>query len=416
MLTDVQIRKAKGAEKPYKMQDGGGLHLYVTPSGTKSWRYRYEFQGKEKSLSIGQYPAVSLSDARSTRDSAREAVRTGRDPSLLKKQAKLHVVATSQETFEVVAREWHGLMKGTWAVGHAQRVLGSLEESIFPEIGPLPIREINAPVVLAALRKVEARGAVDTAHRIRQRVSAVFVYAISSGRADTDPAAMVGGAMQKAKRGRRPAITDLEKAREIIRTVEAVVDARPTTKLALRLLAITALRPGTLVTTPWSELAGLGAERPTWQIPAARMKLLLELKDDESRDHFVPLPRQALDVIEAMRALSGRGPLVFPSTRHPHKPMSVNALGYLMNRAGYHTRHVPHGWRSTFSTVMNERRPADHRIIDLMLAHVPKDKVEAAYNRSEHLEARRAIAQEWADLLMDGFPPATSLLPARISR
>jgi integrase len=260
--------------------------------------------------------------------------------------------------------------------------------------------------VLACLRPIEKRGAKETARRIRQRMSAVFVYAVASGRAENDPAAMVKKAMAPMKKGKQPAITDLAKAREMLQKAEAEM-AHPVTKLALRLLALTAVRPGTLTPTPWSEWTPLG---DTWHIPAERMKLRLHYKDDEARDHLVPLSRQALEAIDALRQVSGRGPLAFPNTRHAHKPMSENAIGYLLNRAGYHHRHVPHGWRATFSSVMNERFPADRHVIDLMLAHVPKDKVEGAYNRALYLDRRRELAQEWADIILEGALPASKLL------
>jgi integrase len=263
--------------------------------------------------------------------------------------------------------------------------------------------------VLALLRVIEKRDAKETARRVRQRMSAVFLYAISSGRAENDPAAVVKGAMAPMKKGKQPAIIDLEKAREMLAKAEAE-PAHPVTKLALRILALTAVRPGTLATTPWTEWADLDTAEPLWQIPAERMKLRLQHKDDEARDHLVPLSRQAVEAIAALRTISGRGPVAFPNTRHAHKPMSENAMGYLLNRAGYHHKHVPHGWRATFSSVMNERFPADKPVIDLMLAHTPKDKVEGAYNRALHLTRRRELAQLWADLILEGARPATDLL------
>jgi integrase len=412
MLTDTQIRKAKPAEKAYKLADGEGLHLYVSPAGGKLWRYRYKIDGAEKLLSIGPYPTVGLAEARSARDAARVDLREGRDPTLVKKQRRLVTAAMNADTFEALAREWHALQTSTWVPQHAHDVMRSLERDVFPAIGRHPIRQITAPEVLKVLRDIEGRQAKDIARRVRQRISAVFVYAIASGRGETDPAAVVAGAMAPIKRGRQPAITDLDKAREILAKVEAT-PSHPVTRLAMRFIALTAVRPGTLATTPWSDFASLDAEAPVWQIPAERMKLLLHLKDDEARDHLVPLSMQALETIRALRTLTGAGPLVFPNTRHAHKPMSENALGYLLNRAGYHHRHVPHGWRSTFSTVMNERFPADRAVIDLMLAHTPKDKVEGAYNRAAYLERRRELAQLWADLIMEGRPAAASLLEGR---
>ncbi len=409
MLTDTQIKKAKPAEKSYKLADSGGLFLYVSTAGGKLWRLKYRFNGTEKLLSIGPYPAISLLDARKARDDAKAVLRAGDDPSVAKKLKRLIAVADGENTFEVIAREWFHLQKSRWSEHHAGDVIHSLEKDVFPHIGSMPIRSISSPSVLAVLRLIEKRPAVDLARRVRQRMSAVFVYAISSGRADTDPAAVVLGAMAPLKPGRQPAVTDLVAAKVIIDKVEAEA-AHPVTKLAHRLLALTAIRPGTLITTPWSEFNEIDPADPIWQIPAGRMKLKKGQKDDEARDHLVPLSTKALEVIAALRTLTGAGPLVFPNSRHAHKPMSENAIGYLLNRAGYHHRHVPHGWRSTFSSVMNEAHPSDRAIIDLMLAHVPKDRVEGAYNRALHLNRRKELAQLWADIILDGKKPAAELL------
>lgn len=406
MLTDTAIRKAKPGDKPYKMADSGGLHLYVSTAGGKLWRFRYLYTGKEKLLSLGPYPDISLVDARAARDAAKTTLREGRDPSIQKKLRKLAHVTSTANTFEAIAREWYELNKGQWVDRHADDVITSLEREVFPVLGNIPVADIKAPEVLAVLRGIEAR-AKETARRVRQRMSAVFVYAISSGRAENDPAATVQKAMAPMVKGRQPAITDLDAAREMLAKAEAE-KAHPVTRLALRFIALTVVRPGTLITTPWSEWLDL--EDSVWRIPAARMKLRLQHKDDDSRDHLVTLSRQALEVVESLRTITGRGPIVFPNARHAHRPMSENAIGYLLNRAGYHHRHVPHGWRATFSSVMNERFPADKPIINLMLAHVPKDKVEGAYNRALHLDRRRELAQAWADLILKDARPAADLL------
>lgn len=411
MLTDTRIRKEKPRDKPFKIADGGGLFLYVSPSGGKLWRFRYTFGGKEKLLSIGPYPDISLLDARGERDGAKGMLRAGKDPSATKKLRKLAGVNAADTSFESLSREWFELSKSQWVTRHADDVINSLEKEIFPVLGKVQIKDITASDVIAVLRPIEGRGAKDTARRIRQRMSSVFVYAISTGRGEADPAATVQKAMAPLKKGRQPAITDLAKAREMMARVEAEV-AHPVTKLAIRILALTAVRPGTLAGTPWFEWANI-ADEPLWQIPAERMKLRLHYKDDEARDHLAPLSRQAVEAIEALRQISGRGPLAFPNARHAHKPMSENAMGYLLNRAGYHGHHVPHGFRATFSSVMNERFPADAARIDLMLAHVPKDKVEGAYNRALHLDRRRQLAQEWADLISADLVPAADLLLGR---
>lgn len=410
MLTDAQIKKAKGRQgKSYKMSDGGGLHLFVSPSGGKLWRFRYEYGGKEKLLSIGPYPDITLLDARLARDDAKRLLREGKDPGIAKKLKRLTGIQHSEQTFEAIAREWFERQRGHWVERHANDVIESLEKEVFPHIGETPIREIGVPEVMGVLRLIEARQALETARRVRQRISAIFVYAIASGRASSDPAAIVKGAMAPLKKGRQPAITDLKKAREMLQKAEGET-AHPVTKLALRILALTVVRPGTLIATPWAEWRDLDEAKPVWQIPAERMKLRLMHKEDEARDHHVPLAKQTVEAIEALWTATGRGPLAFPNTRHPHRPLSENAIGYLLNRAGYHQKHVPHGWRATFSTIMNERFPSDKHIIDLMLAHTPKDKVEGAYNRALHIERRRQLAQEWADLLLEGAKEAPDLL------
>ncbi|MDK1489411.1 integrase arm-type DNA-binding domain-containing protein [Sinorhizobium sp. 7-81] len=407
MLTDAQIRKAKAESKPRKLSDGEGLFLFITKAGSKLWRLKYRFNGSEKLLSIGPYPSVSLADARQAKDDAKALLRAGKDPAIAKKLQKLAGEKRSAETFEAIAREWHALQKSQWVEKHAQDVLDSFEKEVFPHIGNSPIRELDVPEIMGVLRLIENRQAHETARRVRQRVSAVFVYAIASGRAAADPAAVVKGALAPLVKGRQPAITTLAEAQEIIRKVENE-PAHPATKLAHRLLALTALRPGTLIATPWLEFNGVIDD--VWQVPAARMKLKRKHKAESARDHLVPLSWQAREVIEALRTITGRGPLAFPNTRHSHKPMSENAIGYLLNRVGYHHKHVPHGWRSTFSTLMNERDPADKPVVDLMLAHIPKDKVEGAYNRALHLVRRKELAQIWADMLLEGMPPAVALL------
>lgn len=409
MLTDKNIKGAAPKDKAYKLYDAAGLHLVVTPSGGKLWRMRYQFGGKEKLLSFGPYPDLTLAAARAARDEAKAALREGRDPGQAKRQRKA-AATTGDDSFEAVAREWHELNKARWTPDHAARTLISLELDVFPAIGPMHIAEIMPADVLAPLRQVEQRDAIDTARRIRQRISAVFDYAFSTGRRQDNPAAIVKGAMQPiVKRGKQPAIIDLDQAREMLQKVESE-PGHPVTKLALRILALTAVRPGTLATTPWTEWARLDAVAPLWHIPAERMKLRLKHKDDSAKDFFVPLARQTIEAIKALRQITGRGPLAFPNARHAHKPMSENAMSNALKRVGYFGEHVPHGWRSTFSSVMNERYLADRAVIDLMLAHIPKDNVERAYNRAQHMTRRRELAQAWADLLLEDVQPAAALL------
>lgn len=250
-LTHVQLRNAKPGDKPYKLADEKGLHLLVKPTGSRLWRYRYEWGGKEKALALGQYPEVSLAEAREARDAARGVIRSGKDPAVVERQAKLAQIQGSAETFEALAREWHDLHQTKWSSVHAVDVLRSLENDVFVDLGGLPIRQITAPEVLATLRKIEKRGAFETAHRIRQSMSAVFVFAIASGRGEADPAAIVAGALAPIRRGRLPALTDLDEVRTMMADVEAL-PAYPVTKLGLRFLALTAVRSDTR-TVRWRE-------------------------------------------------------------------------------------------------------------------------------------------------------------------
>lgn len=398
-LSDTAIRKAKPSDKPYRLSDGGGLYVWITPAGGKHWRLRYEVAGREKIMTLGTYPELSLAEAREARSLARTVRREGRDPMV--EQRRRRLVTRDATTFEAVARTWHALQVPRWKPVHARDVLGSLVP-VFAVLGRLSLVEINPPMILAVLRAIEARGAIETAHRTQQRISAVFCHAIASGLAAVDPAHAVRGALAPVPDVMaRPAVTTLEAARRVLRDVEAI-PAHPATKLANRFLALTAARPVEVRAMPWGEVDGT-----LWRIPAARMKM--------RRDHWVPLAPAALDVLEAMRVLSGRGPLVFPNTRSAHKPLSENAVGYLLDRAGYDGVHVPHGWRSTFSTIMNERHPADRAVIDLMLAHAPgkRGATEAIYNRGLYLARRREIAEEWAGLLLEGMPAAGELVEGR---
>lgn len=412
MLTDTAVKKAVRQAKAYKLTDSGGLYIHVMPTGRKFWRCRYEWQGRERVLTFGEYPAMSLVTARGKRDEARLLLREKKDPAVVKKLQQMEDLKEANETFEVLAREWHQSQKAGWVPHHASDVIESLEFHVFPYIGNMPIRLLEPSAIWEVLQRIQKRPAVETAHRVRQRISAVYCYAMATGRVDRDPAAAMGKVLSPAKRRRFPAMRKLEGAREVLRAAEAIAGSA-TTKLAHRFLALTVVRPGVVATCPWDELKDLNADHWLWTVPAQRMKLRLHYKEDEARDHPVPISRQALEVIEALKKLTSMSPYVFPNDRWFHRPMSENALGYLLKRAGFQGRHVPHGWRATFSTIMNERRPADTKAIDMMLAHVPKDNVEAAYNRAEHLELRKEIAQEWADLLLDGLPPAAALLSSR---
>ncbi|WP_345840556.1 tyrosine-type recombinase/integrase [Sphingomonas oligophenolica] len=408
LLSDAKARAAKPRPKPYKLTDSNQLFLLVTPSGGKLWRWNYRYDGKQKCMAFGAYPLVSLADARGKRDEAFTVLCEGRDPNVAKKLKIEENIEAGRQTFERVAREWHENAKSQWAKIHAADIIRSLERDVFPSIGGLPIAQLTPPLVLGVLREIEARGSIETAKRIRQRISAVFVYGIAQGIVQSDPAEKLGAVLKPLRKGRQPAITDLVPLRKMIIAAEEDY-ARPITRLALRLLALTAVRPSELRGARWDEFEDLNGKLPLWRIPSARMKGDLDRKDEIDGDHLVPLTPQAISVLKALWPLTGDGPLLFPSNRHTHRPMSENAIGYLLNRAGYHGHHVPHGFRAAFSTIMNEwaeRNGKDHdrKVIDLMLAHVPKEKVEGAYNRAAYLPRRRELAQVWADMLSEGLP------------
>jgi len=408
MLTDTKVRTAKPRSKPYKIADANRLFLLVAPGGGKLWRWNYTYDGKNKTLAFGAYPLVSLADARAKRDEAFTILSEGHDPGVAKKLRIEANLEAGRQTFEKVARQWHENAKAQWAKIHAADIIRSLERDVFPTIGDLPIAQLAPPVILAVLREIEARGAVETAKRVRQRISAVFVYGIAQGICQTDPAEKLGKVLKPLRKGRQPAITDLVPLRKMINTAEEDY-ARPITRLALRLLALTAVRPSELRGARWEEFEDLNGKLPLWRIPAWRMKGDLDRKEELHGDHLVPLTPQALAVLKALWPLTGDGGLLFPSNRHAHRPMSENAIGYLLNRAGYHGHHVPHGFRAAFSTIMNEwaeREGKDHdrQVIDLMLAHVPTGKVEGAYNRAAYMPRRRELATIWADMLSEGLP------------
>jgi len=408
MLNDAKIRAAKPQDKPYKLTDSHRLYLLVKPSGSKLWKWNYSYDGKQKTLHFGVHPKVSLVDARGRRDEASALLSEGRDPGVVRKLLVEANFEAGRQTFERVAREWFENARPRWALVHADDVIRSLERDVFPAIGALPIGELNAPIVLAVLREIEGRGAIETAKRVRQRISGVFVFAIAKGIAQSDPAEKLGAVLKPLRKGRQPAITDLVRLRAMIIAAEEDY-ARPITRLGLRFLALTAVRPSELRGASWDEFEELNGAAPLWRISATRMKGDLDRKGEIGGDHLVPLAPQAISVLKALWPLTGGGTLVFPSNRHPNRPMSENAIGYLLNRAGYHGHHVPHGFRAAFSTIMNEwaeRHGKDHdrAVIDLMLAHVPKEKVEGAYNRAAFMPRRREIASTWAGLLSEGLP------------
>ncbi|MDE8651062.1 tyrosine-type recombinase/integrase [Novosphingobium album (ex Liu et al. 2023)] len=409
MLTELQCRKALPAEKPYKLSDEKGLHLYVTPSGFKSWRYKYRFDRKEKRLTFGPWPEVTLREARARRDDARRLLRDGIDPGA--KAAKREV-----PTLRAVTARWLELQADLWKPKHADYVRKGLEAEILPALGARPIDAITPSDVLELLTAIQTRGATEAAHRLRSQLSHVFQHAIASADATFDPAAALAAALRPIVKRKHPALLDLKKARACLLKVESE-PGFPVVKLASRLLALTAARPGMIRYAEPADFEDLDGDNPIWRVPAAKMKLERASSEQAAYDFILPLSRQAVETVRVTAELNKGRKYLFASISKSHLPISENALNVAYRRAGYERLHVPHGWRSTFSTLMNERamdldRPGDRAVIDLMLAHQPSG-VEAHYNRAGYMPRRRLIAQEWADLLLQGLPCPKSLLIGR---
>lgn len=397
MLTNAAVKAARPRAAAYKLADERGMHLYVAPNGRRSFRLRCRIGGREQLLTFGTWPEVSLEAARALADTARAALARGEDP-----RAAGSTTESGATTFELIGRRWQDHMRRRWTAVHANDVHASLERDVFPAIGAMPIGAITAPVVLGALRAIEERGCVETARRVRQRISAVFAFAISEGLAEIDPAAIVGRAlMPPAPQRPQPALVDIDDARALLAAAE-LVDGAAIAKLASRFLALTAVRLAAVRGARWEEFENMDGDEPLWRIPAARMKLAAAKKLEARNEHLVPLSRQAVDVLRAAR-VAGQGGLVFRG-RAKNLPVGAGAIGALYARTRFAGRHVPHGWRATFSTILNEAFPADRVAIDRALAHAPKDKVEAAYNRSEQLTMRRRLFQDWADILVPPSP------------
>lgn len=392
-LTDVQIKNAKPQSKSYKLADGGGLYLEVLPMGGKSWRMKYRLQGKEKRLVFGLWPEVSLKQARQRRDEARALVADGVDPGEKRKQDKAEVKALADEeanTFEKVAHEWHARQVAVWSQGHAEKVLTIMGQYLFPSIGSVPIAQLRAPAILPILREVEGRGINYTAKRLRQYCEAVFTYAVAVGVAERNVGADLRGALAPCRTKNRPAITEPKAVGKLLRAMWGY-EGSPTTLAALKLSALLFVRPGELRQAEWAEIDLDAAEGPRWLIPAEKMKMRTA--------HYVPLCRQAVEIITELHSLTGSGRYLFPCNRTAGRCMSNMTVNAALRRLGYEQgEHCAHGFRAMASTLLNEQGwPSD--VIERQLAHAPRNKVRATYNRAEHLPERRKLMQAWADYL-----------------
>ena len=385
-LTDTKVRRIKPAEKPKKLFDGGGLFLLVTPTGVKLWRLKYRFGGIEKLLAIGAYPQTSLAEARQKRDQASALMANGVDPSDTKKAQK-STGTQETETFEIIAREWYAKFAPSWAASHGNKIIRRLELYVFPWLGAKPIKAITAPELLTALRRIEAKGALETAHRTQQNCGQVFRYAVATGRAERDPSGDLRGAIPPASGKHMATITDPQEIAGLLRSID---DYRGNivTRCALQLAPLVFVRPGELRQAEWSEFNLEGAE---WRIPAEKMKA--------GGLHIVPLSRQALDVLHEIYPLTGHERYVFPSPRTDSRPMSSNGILSGLRRMGYAKDEMSgHGFRSMASTLLNEQG-WNRDAIERQLAHAERNSVRAAYNYAEFMPERKKMMQAWADYL-----------------
>ncbi len=401
-LTDMKVQKAKPQDKPVTLFDGGGLFLLVTPSGGKLWRFKYRYDGKQKLLALGAYPEVSLSDARQKREDARKLLASKNDPGAVRK-ARNQADIQKSETFETIAREWFKKFSQRWKETHSSRIIRSLERDVFPWIGTRPIKEINAPELLAVLRRIETRGTLDTVHRVRTICGQIFRYAVASGYVERDPSGDLKGAIPPPQEGHMAAITEPAKVGELLRAIEGYQGSFAV-HCALKLAPFIFVRPGELRHMEWQEI---DFENAQWNIPGEKMKM--------KEPHIVPLPTQALVILEAIKPLTNASRYVFPSGRSFGRPMSNNAILAALRRMGYDKDEMSgHGFRAMARTILDEVLQVRPDFIEHQLAHAVRDPNGRAYNRTAHLAERKKMMQTWADYL-DGLKAGAKVIPFRRS-
>ena len=386
-LTVVAIKNAQAKAKPYKMSDGLGLYLFVSVTGRKCWRFNYRYAGKYKTLALGIFPEVSLKAARQALQTARNSLAAGRDPHSEKQQQKTLQQPHSEQSFQRIASEWLARQQPIWVDSHYRTVQSRFVNYVFPLIGHRHIAVITAPELLQMLRRIEAMGFNETAHRVRSVCGQVFRYAIVTGRLERDPSADLKGALQPVQSCHFASLTDPLKVGELLRAI-ADYSGDINTRCALQLAALTFVRPTELRHAEWSEIRLASAE---WIIPAAKMKM--------RNDHIVPLSTQALTVLQTMARLKRTSPYVFPCLRSQQRPMSENTVNAALRRLGYRKAEMTgHGFRAMASTLLNEQG-VNIDWIEAQLAHSDSNKIRAAYNRARYLPQRKIMMQQWADYL-----------------
>jgi integrase len=389
MLTDVALRKIKPTGKTMRLFDGGGMYLEVSPAGGRWWRLKYRVAGKEKRLSLGTYPDVGLKDARARRDDARKLLASGVDPSDHRRATRAASIESAANSFEVIAREWYDKHSPTWAPNHSRRVLRLFERDIFPQIGAKPIGAVTSPELLVVLRRIEAREAVDTAHRARGTCGQVFRYAIATGRAERDPSADLRGALPPVTGGHFASVTDPARVGELLRIL-AGYRGTSVVGAALRLAPLVFVRPGELRTARWKDI---DLDKAEWRFTTSKTETA----------HLVPLSRQAVAILREMQPVSGAGTFVFPSARSPSRPMSDNAVLAALRRMEVDKEEMSgHGFRAMARTILDEVLSFRPDLIEHQLGHSVRDPHGRAYNRTTFLEERREMMQAWANYL-DGL-------------
>jgi integrase len=389
-LTNTQCQAAKPKEKAYKLTDGAGLHMLIHPNGSKYWRLKYRFLGKEKLMALGVYPTVTLAMARQGRDEAKRLLATGIDPMTDKKAKERHARENSQNSFEAVAREWLQKQEQRWTPKTAVKITAYLQKDIFPYIGSRPIADIDPPELLDVLRKIEARGAYYKAGRVRQICGQIFRYGVATGKNPRDPSADLKGALTTAKTKHYAAL-EIKDMPEFLQRLEKN-DARlfPQTRRGIKLLMLTFVRTSELINAEWGEF---DLENAIWEIPADRMKM--------GKPHIVPLSSQVLALLQEQKeeVQHLNTPYVFPNQVRPRKPMSNNTILAGIKRLGYAGRMTGHGFRALAMTALMEQLGYPHEIPDTQLAHAKGDNTRRAYDRTKFLPQRKTMMQEWADYL-----------------
>ncbi len=401
-LSDVQIRNAKPAEKPVRLFDGGGMYLEVSPAGGKLWRLKYRMDGKEKRLSFGAYPVISLRDAREKREEARKLIAEGIDPAAKKKAMKAAKAERSANSFEIIAREWFDKFKPTRTEGHTSKIIARLERDVFPWLGGKPIASITAPEVLAVLRRIESRGAIETAHRAKGDISQIIRYAIATGRAERDPCPDLKGALTPSIPRHFAAILDPKEVGTFLRAMDGYTGTL-TVRVALKLAPLLFCRPGELRHMKWSEIDLEAAE---WRYTTSKTKTA----------HLVPLAHQSIDALRELEPLTGRHEYVFAGN-DPTRPMSGNTVNAALRRMGFDTEKeiTGHGFRAMARTILAEQLHVKPEIIEHQLAHKVSDPLGNAYNRTKFLKERREMMQQWADYL-DRLRSGANVMPIRTER